>query len=206
MTLVLLRAGLILAALLIAAPVAQAQIERSAGELMDAVMWNKEPIGGPFALIDHTGQPRTDADFRGKLMLVYFGFSFCSDVCPTDLMAIGQAIDRLGPAGEAVQPLFITVDPERDTPAHLADYVPFFHQRLIGLTGDAGHVRDAARAYRVYYAKVEIGGAAEYTVDHSGFIYLMGRDGKYLGFFPPGTPANRMAAVIMPHLAVDGKK
>jgi protein SCO1/2 len=74
------------------------------------------------------------------------------------------------------------------------------------LTGDAAQVRDAARAYRVYYAKVEIGRTAEYTVDHSGFIYLMGRDGKYLGFFPPGTPADRMAAVIKPHLAVDGKK
>ena len=202
MSLDLLRAGLILAAaLLIAALPAQAQSERSAGELMDAVMWSKEPIGGPFALTDHTGKSRTDADFRGKLMLVYFGFSFCPDICPTDLMAIGQAIDKLGPAGEGVQPLFVTVDPERDTAAHLAEYVPFFHPRLLGLTGDAAHIRDAARAYRVYYAKVVIDGAAEYTIDHSGFIYLMDRDGKYLGFFPPGTPAGRMAAVIAAHLA-----
>ena len=202
MSLDLLRAGLILAAaLLIAALPAQAQSERSAGELMDAVMWNKEPIGGPFALTDHTGKSRTDADFRGKLMLVYFGFSFCPDICPTDLMAIGQAIDKLGPAGEGVQPLFVTVDPERDTAAHLAEYVPFFHPRLLGLTGDTAHIRDAARAYRVYYAKVVIDGAAEYTIDHSGFIYLMDRDGKYLGFFPPGTPADRMAAVIEAHLA-----
>ena len=201
MSLDLLRAGLILAAaLLIAALPAQAQSERSAGELMDAVMWNKEPIGGPFALTDHTGKSRTDADFRGKLMLVYFGFSFCPDICPTDLMAIGQAIDKLGPAGEGVQPLFVTVDPERDTAAHLAEYVPFFHPRLLGLTGDTAHIRDAARAYRVYYAKVVIDGAAEYTIDHSGFIYLMDRDGKYLGFFPPGTPADRMAAVIEAHL------
>ena len=95
--------GSILAAgLLGAVPVAHAQSERSAGELMDAVMWGKEPIGGPFALIDHTGKPRTDADFRGKLMLVYFGFSFCPDVCPTDLMAIGQAVDKLGPGGDAL--------------------------------------------------------------------------------------------------------
>jgi cytochrome oxidase Cu insertion factor (SCO1/SenC/PrrC family) len=202
MSLDLLRAGLILAAaLLIAALPAQAQSERSAGELMDAVMWNKEPIGGPFALTDHTGKSRTDADFRGKRMLVYFGFSFCPDICPTDLMAIGQAIDKLGPAGEGVQPLFVTVDPERDTAAHLAEYVPFFHPRLLGLTGDAAHIRDAARAYRVYYAKIVIDGAAEYTIDHSGFIYLMDRDGKYLGFFPPGTPADRMAAVIEAHLA-----
>ncbi len=193
--------SILAAALLFAAPVAHAQSERSAGELMDAVMWGKEPIGGPFALIDHTGKPRTDADFRGKLMLVYFGFSFCPDVCPTDLMAIGQAVDKLGSAGDAVQPLFVTVDPERDTSAHLADYVPFFHPRLLGLTGDAAQIRNAARLYRVYYAKVAIGGAAEYTVDHSGFIYLMDRDGKYLGFFPPGTPADRMAAVIKAHLS-----
>ena len=93
---------------------AQEARERTAGELMDAVMWGKEPIGGPFELIDHTGKPRTDADFRDKLMLVYFGFTFCPDVCPTDLLAMGLAVDRLGPAGEALQPLFISVDPERD--------------------------------------------------------------------------------------------
>jgi cytochrome oxidase Cu insertion factor (SCO1/SenC/PrrC family) len=197
-----LRACLALAAaLLVAAPLAHSQSERSAGELMDAVMWAKEPIGGPFALIDHTGKPRTDTEFRGKLMLVYFGFTLCPDVCPTDLMAMGQAIDKLGAAGDAVQPLFVTVDPERDTPAHLADYVPSFHPRLIGLTGDAAQIRDAARAYRVYYAKVELGAGAEYTVDHSGFIYLMDRNGKYLGFFPPGTPADRMAAVLKTHLS-----
>jgi protein SCO1/2 len=193
--------SLLAAGLLGAVPVAHAQSERSAGELMDAVMWGKEPIGGSFTLIDHTGKPRTDADFRGKLMLVYFGFSFCPDVCPTDLMAIGQAVDKLGPAGDAVQPLFITVDPDRDTPAHLADYVPSFHSRLVGLTGDAAQIRDVARLYRVFYAKVAIEGAAEYTVDHSGFIYLMDRDGKYLGFFPPGTPSDRMVAVIKAHLS-----
>src|SRR5436309_14787183 len=101
-----LRACLALAAaLLVAAPLAHSQSERRAGELMDAVMWAKEPIGGPFALIDHAGKPRTDTEFRGKLMLVYFGFTLCPDVCPTDLMAMGQAIDKLGAAGEAVQPL-----------------------------------------------------------------------------------------------------
>ncbi|KRR14482.1 electron transporter SenC [Bradyrhizobium jicamae] len=194
-------ASVLAAVLLGAVPVTHAQSERSAGELMDAVMFGKEPIGGPFTLVDHTGKPRTDADFRGQLMLVYFGFSFCPDVCPTDLMAIGQAVDKLGPGGDAVQPLFVTLDPDRDTPAHLADYVPFFHSRLLGLTGDAAQIRDAARLYRVFHAKVAIEGAAEYTVDHSGFIYLMDRDGKYLGFFPPGTPPDRMVAVIKPHLS-----
>ena len=80
---------------------------------MEALMWGREPVGGPFALIDHNGQPRTDADYRGKLLLIYFGFTFCSDVCPTELQAMASAIDQLGPAGDAIQPLFITVDPER---------------------------------------------------------------------------------------------
>src|SRR3954453_20416602 len=100
--------------------------ERSAAELMDAVMWNREPIGGPFALIDQDGRPRTDADFRGKLMLVYFGFTYCPDICPTDLQQMAMAVDRLGRAGELVQPVFITVDPERDTAAHLKEYMPLF--------------------------------------------------------------------------------
>jgi cytochrome oxidase Cu insertion factor (SCO1/SenC/PrrC family) len=195
----LARAALIVMSLsAIAAPAFAHGSERSAAELMDAVMWNREPIGGPVALIDHNGKLRTDADFRGKLMLVYFGFTYCPDVCPTDLQNIGLALDRLGAYGEEVQPLFITLDPERDTAQHLAEYVPLFHPRLIGLTGDATAVRDAANAYKVYYAKVPSTGGSDYTIDHSGFIYLMDRGGQYFGFFPPGTPPDRMADVIMP--------
>ena len=164
---------------------------------MDVLMWSREPVGGPFALVDHTGTPRTDADFRGKLLLLYFGFTFCPDVCPTDLRSIGLALERLGKSGEGVQPLFVTLDPARDTAQRLAGYVPFFHPRLIGLTGDARAIRQAARAYKVYYAKVPTGGKG-YTVDHSGYIYLMDRAGQYLGFFPPGTPPERMADVIRP--------
>jgi protein SCO1/2 len=176
--------------------------ERSAAELMDALMWNREPVGGPFALVDHTGQPRTDADFRGKLLVIYFGFTYCPDICPTDLQAIGLALDRLGSAGENVQPLFITIDPERDTAEHLAEYVPLFHPRLIGLTGDADAVRRAALAYKVFYAKApgsQIGG---YSLDHTAFIYLAGASGEYLGFLPPGTGPDRLAQVIRGHLAV----
>jgi protein SCO1/2 len=175
--------------------------ERSAAELMDAVMWNREPIGGPFALTDQNGRPRTDADFRGRLMLVYFGFTYCPDVCPTDLQQMGLALDRLGPAGEMVQPVFITLDPERDTAQHLKDYMPLFHPRFVGLTGDAAAIAAAARAYRVYFEKVARADAADYTVDHSAFIYLVGRNGEYLGFFPPGTSAERLADAIRPSLA-----
>ena len=178
--------------------VAQDKQSRSAAELMDAVMWGKEPIGGPFTLIDHTGKTRTEADFRGKLLLVYFGFTYCPDICPTDLQAMNAGIEKLGPAGDIVQPLFVTVDPERDTAAHLAQYVGLFHSRLIGLTGNTEQVRRAADAYRVHYVRVAFG--ANYTIDHSAFIYLMGRDGAYLGFFPPGTSPDQIATVVRPHL------
>jgi cytochrome oxidase Cu insertion factor (SCO1/SenC/PrrC family) len=197
-----LGAGIIL--MLLAPTRAQDAPERSAAELMDVLMWNREPVGGPFALIDHAGTPRTDKDFKGKLLLVYFGFTFCPDLCPTDLQAIGLALDRLGDAGEAVQPLFITVDPERDTPAHLADYVPFFHPRLIGLSGDPAAIREVARAYKVFYAKAPRTDGSGYTVDHSGYVYLMDRAGQYLGFFPPGTPADQMVDVIRPLVGTRG--
>jgi cytochrome oxidase Cu insertion factor (SCO1/SenC/PrrC family) len=177
--------------------------ERSAAELMDAVMWNREPIGGPFALIDQNGMRRTNADFRGKLMLVYFGFTYCPDVCPTDLLQMALAMDQLGQAGEMVQPVFITVDPERDTAEHLRGYMSLFHPRFVGLTGDAIAIQAAAGAYRVYYKKVERDDSSDYTVDHSAFIYLMGRDGEYLGFFPPGTSAERLAETIRPLLTAN---
>src|SRR5256886_16641851 len=176
---------------------AQHEPERSAAELMDVLMWNREPVGGPFALVDHTGRQRTEADFRGKLLLLYFGFTYCPDVCPTDLQSIGLTFDQLGQAGERGQQLFVTLDPDRDTPQHLANYVPLFHPRITGLTAEASSIRQAARAYKVYYAKVPTA-RDEYTVDHSGYIYLMDRAGQYLGVFPPGTPPDRMADVIRP--------
>jgi cytochrome oxidase Cu insertion factor (SCO1/SenC/PrrC family) len=175
---------------------------RSPAEIMDILMWNREPVGGPFELTDHTGKPRTSSDFRGKLMLVYFGFTWCPDICPTDLQAIGLTLDKLGADGDSVQPLFITVDPERDTAAHLAEYVLMFHPRLIGLTGSAEAIRKAADAYKVYYARVDPPkeDAGYYTVDHTAYIYLMDREGNYLGFFPPGTSADRMVEIIRPRL------
>ena len=176
---------------------------RSPAEVMDILMWNREPVGGPFELTDHTGKPRTSSDFRGKLLLVYFGFTWCPDICPTDLQAIGLALDKLGTEADSVQPLFITVDPERDTANHLAEYVPMFHPRLIGLTGSAEAIRKVADAYKVYYAKVDPPKDTDgyYTVDHTAYIYLMDREGNYLGFFPPGTSADRMVEIIRPRLA-----
>jgi cytochrome oxidase Cu insertion factor (SCO1/SenC/PrrC family) len=180
--------------------------ERSATELMEALMWGREPVGGPFALIDHDGRPRTDADFRGKLLLIYFGFTFCSDVCPIELQSMATAIDQLGDAGAAVQPLFITVDPEKDTPDQLKSYVALFHPRLIGLTGDPRAIKRVALAYKVYYAKTDPARNLGTEIDHTGFIFLIGPDGNYLGFAPPGTAPDRLASIISRALANNGVK
>jgi protein SCO1/2 len=167
---------------------------------MDALMWNREPVGGPFSLVDHTGKLRTDVDFQGRLLVIYFGYTYCPDICPTDLQSITQAVDTLDPAGAAIQALFITVDPERDTPEHLAEYVPSFSPRLIGLTGSPDAIRRIALAYKVFYAKTPLSGESDYTVDHTGFIYLVDATGRYLGFLPPGTPADRLMHVLKAHL------
>jgi cytochrome oxidase Cu insertion factor (SCO1/SenC/PrrC family) len=161
------------------------------------------PVGGPFELTDQAGRRRTDADFRGKLVVLYFGYTSCPDVCPTELQSISLALDQLGAAAEAVQPLFITVDPERDTPARLAGFVPAFHPRLIGLTGSPAEIRKTAIAYRTFFAKNSIATAADYSVDHSGFIYLVGKDGRYLGFLPPGLPPDAIADAIRARLEPD---
>jgi cytochrome oxidase Cu insertion factor (SCO1/SenC/PrrC family) len=199
-----LGAAALTAALLFAAPGTLGSAEDaatpSAAELMDALMWNHGPIGGPFDLIDQNGRRRTDAEFRGKLLILYFGYTYCPDVCPTDLVAISSAIHLLGPAGDNVQPIFITVDPQRDTVEHLRGYVSTFHPRFIGLTGPEHDIRTLALAYKVYYENIAPAHGEPYAIYHTGFIYLVGRDGKYLGFFPPGTPPNRMVEIIRQHL------
>jgi protein SCO1/2 len=196
-----LAAGVLLLAGLGVAPLgAQAPDPAAAARLMDDLMWGRGTVGGPFRLTDHAGRTRTDVDFHGKLLLVYFGYTWCPDVCPTDLQEIALALDRLGPAGEAVQPLFISVDPERDTTEVLARYVALFHPRLIGLTGTPDEIRAVALAYKAYYARYTPPGGADYAIDHTGFVYLMDRAGKYLGFLPPGTQADRMVEVIKQHL------
>ncbi len=155
-------------------------------------------VGGPFALVDHQGRAVTDADFRGRFMLVYFGFTYCPDVCPTSLTVIAQALDRLGADADKVVPVFVTVDPERDTPEQLKEYVRHFHPRLVGLTGTPEQVAAAAKAYRVYYAKARVQGAPpdEYSMDHTSIAYLMGRDGKFLAHFSHGTEPDAIAARV----------
>jgi cytochrome oxidase Cu insertion factor (SCO1/SenC/PrrC family) len=193
---------LLVAALMLAASAIQAKEpdQARAARLMDDLMWGHGHIGGPFKLIDHTGKTRTDAEFRGKLMLVYFGYTSCPDICPTDLIQIGLMLDKLGDAADKITPLFITVDPERDTTNVLANYVASFHPRLVGLTGTAEAIRAVADSYKAYYAKYTPPDEAVYLIDHTGFVYLMGPSGEYLGFFPPGTTADRMDEIIREHL------
>jgi cytochrome oxidase Cu insertion factor (SCO1/SenC/PrrC family) len=174
--------------------------QATAARMMDDLMYGRGPIGGPFTLIDHTGRTRSDSEFRGKLMIVYFGYTFCPDVCPADLMAITQALDDLGAAAENIQPIFITVDPERDSKV-LGDYVSAFHKSFVGLTGAPDDIRRVANAYKAFYAKVKGAREGEYAIDHSGVIYLMGKDGSYLGFMPPQTAPERLVEILRTYLA-----
>jgi protein SCO1/2 len=157
-------------------------------------------LGGPFTLVDHTGRTVTEGDFAGRSMLVYFGFTYCPDVCPTELGTIAAALDAMGPAAERVTPVFVSIDPERDTPAALADYVSRFHPRMVGLTGSTEQVAQAARAYRVYYAKVRPRDSTDYLMDHSSFIYLVGPDGRVRSLFRPETSPEAIAAAVTAQL------
>jgi cytochrome oxidase Cu insertion factor (SCO1/SenC/PrrC family) len=199
-----LRISLALACILFSAPVAANEAaEPSPTELIEGLLSGRAPVGGPFQLTDQTGHRRTDADFRGKLVVLYFGYTYCPDVCPTELQSIALALDKLGPAAESVQPLFITVDPERDTPARLADFVSSFHPRLIGLTGSVADIRKTAIAYRTFFVKNGASTPGDYSVDHTGFIYLVGKDGRYLGFLPPGSTPDAIADAIRARLGLE---
>lgn len=155
-------------------------------------------IGGPFELVDHHGKTVTDADFAGRYMLIYFGYSFCPDICPLSLQTMTAAYDLLPAEQQAkVVPIFITVDPQRDTVEAMADYVGAFHQDLIGLTGTREQVDAAVKAYRVYYAiPIDPAGSDDYLVDHSSYYYLMGPDGSYVRHFGHDATAEDIAKGI----------
>ena len=154
----------------------------------------KPKVGGPFELIDHTGKAVTNADFAGKYMLMFFGFTFCPDVCPTELQVITSALEELGPVADKIQPLFVTIDPARDTPEAMAQYVAHFHPSFIGLSGSSEQIAKVAKAYRVYYKRVEDpNSAAEYTMDHSAVVYLMGPDGAFVKHYGGATSPEAMA-------------
>ena len=151
-------------------------------------------VGGPFVLENGDGKPVTDRDFRGKFMLVYFGYTYCPDVCPTTLNEVANALDHLGASANRLQPIFITVDPERDTPAVMKQYTAAFTPRLLGLTGTPEQIAKVAQEYRVYYAKHRTGpGPNDYSMDHSSILYLMGPDGKFIAPLRADEPGTQMA-------------
>ena len=172
----------------------------TAAEMMEDLMYGHGTVGGPFTLTDQAGKKRSDSDFRGKLMIVYFGYTFCPDICPADLMAITQALDALGSAAEGIQPIFITIDPKRDTKV-LGEYLAAFHKSFVGLTGTPEEIRKVANAYKAFYAKLPPSPSGEYAIDHTGIIYLMGRDGEYLGFMPPQTDSQKLTEILRKHLS-----
>jgi protein SCO1/2 len=151
-------------------------------------------VGGPFTLTDHTGRKVTDKDFRGHYMLVFFGYTYCPDLCPTELQVISAALDKLGAKADDIQPIFITFDPQRDTPGVLKQYISNFHPRFVGLTGTPEEIAAAARSYRVFYSKLEdSSGPDTYLMDHSTITYLMDKQGKFLKHFSYSTDAAALA-------------
>ena len=154
-------------------------------------------IGGPFALVDHHGDRVTHESYSGKYLLIFFGYTYCPDVCPTELLVFGQTLDALGDKAERIQALFITVDPERDTVETLAEYVANFHPDLVGLTGTVAEVKDAAKAFRVFFRKSPgEEGDANYLVDHTSIVYFMDPSGEFVRHFVFGQGAETVAAAI----------
>jgi protein SCO1/2 len=160
-------------------------------------------VGGPFTLVDHTGKTVTEKDFLGKYLIVFFGFTYCPDICPTELQTALDAVGLLSPAQAAkVQPVFISIDPKRDTPPVLKEYLQQFGDNIVGLTGSDEQVAAVARAYKVYYGRAEDhehsseGEDSAYMMDHSSFLYLMGPDGAFIKVFPSGTEVDALAGSL----------
>ncbi|PPQ26303.1 SCO family protein [Rhodopila globiformis] len=154
-------------------------------------------VGGPFTLQDGSGKTVTDRDFRGQYMLVYFGYTFCPDVCPTTLTAVADAMDKLGPAASRIRTVFITVDPARDTPAVVGKYAAAFGPNIVGLTGTPEEIAKVAREYRVYYAKHRTGpGPNDYAMDHSSVLYLMDPKGGFVAPVRADQSGDQIAAAL----------
>lgn len=157
-------------------------------------------IGGPFKLTDQNGSTRTDQEFRGKYLLVFFGYTYCPDVCPTTLAVMKTALDMMGSRADRVVPVFISVDPKRDTPEKLKNYLSSFGPRFVGLTGDDKAIASVAKEYRVYYQIRPAEKGADYTVDHSGVVYLMDGSGRFIANYALDNSPDMMAQDILKRL------
>jgi protein SCO1/2 len=163
----------------------------------DAWRGNQPSIGGPFTLTDQNGKPFSSESLKGKPTLIYFGYAFCPDVCPTSLLLMETAVEQLGPdAPKKVNLVFITVDPERDTPELMKGYVENFGPTFIGLTGTLDQIAQVARAYRVYYQKVPPKDGAPYLMDHSSIVYLLDRNGRFVTHFTHEAKAETIAKAV----------
>lgn len=146
--------------------------------------YGKAAIGGAFTLNDTNGTAFSDTNLKGHFSLIYFGFTHCPDICPTSLLNITHALEQLGAQGDDIMPVFVTLDPERDTQQVLHEYISHFHPRMVGLTGTAEQTKQIADAYKVYYSKTSLENSAlSYTINHTGYIYLMDKNGEYLAHF-----------------------
>ena len=168
-------------------------VRKDAAALMDDLMADRGRIGRPFSRTDQRGRRVGSEQWQGSVVLLYFGYLSCPDACPTDLAAIGLAIGTLGPLGDRVKPVFVTLDPQRDTAAQLGPYRQRFHPRFLALRGTEQETRDIAHAYKVYFEKIPVGATQDYAIDHTSFIYVLDTHGRYAGFFPPGTSGARIA-------------
>jgi cytochrome oxidase Cu insertion factor (SCO1/SenC/PrrC family) len=169
---------------------------RDAASLMNDLMTGRGPIGGPFSLPDQKGRLVGPAQWRGKIVLMYFGYTHCPDACPTDLHNIAVAIETLGADGAKVQPVFVTLDPPRDTPALIGRYAESFNPRFAALGGTEAEVRAVALSYKVFFEKVAQRGTDQYLIDHTSFTYVLDAEGRYAGYFPPGTSGRRMSEQV----------
>ncbi len=182
-----LAAGIMTAVLLVALPTSEPGAQKSEAS-------GRALIGGPFSLVEPSGKRVSDKEFAGRPMLVYFGFTHCPDVCPAGLQVIAAALDRMGDKAKGITPLFITVDPERDTPELLGKYVKSFHPDIVGLSGTPEDIAAVTKAYRVYAKKVpDEERPGEYNVDHSSFMYLMDASGAFVKHFPHSVDAEKLA-------------
>jgi protein SCO1 len=169
------------------------------GRVSEPVAQEVAAIGGPFKLTDQTGKEVTDQDMKGRPFLVFFGFTHCPEVCPTTLFEVSEILRALGPDADKMRALFITVDPERDTPPVMKDYLSSFDPHLAGLTGDPAAIAAVAKAYRVYFQKVPLDQGG-YTMDHTAIVYLMDKDGRFVSPFSLKRPTEASVADLRRYL------
>jgi cytochrome oxidase Cu insertion factor (SCO1/SenC/PrrC family) len=154
------------------------------------------PIGGPFQLIDHKGRPCTEKSFPGKYLIVYFGYTYCPDICPMALQTLSQLMDKIDPQGKKFQPLFITVDPERDTVENLALYAENFHPTFVMLTGSKEKIQSAMKAFRVYASRIKKEDTTEDLIDHSSVVVVITPEGEFITHFHHTTPLEEMIGAV----------